>query len=573
MRSSSSPRLDKVVATAYDVKEGLKWASADFSTTLQFTTLIPPKGKIIKHLWVQAVAMTDLQSATKLMAAPGNADPSEDSRVVLTLADGSRRLYFEGSGGYGSHFHTHPMNCRYGHIKHRWADPSPCFSQDGNARIHHATDSIRIITEDRPLSTRTNLPGVADEDCLRLNIFVPPQSSTSQISLQRHPVGVYIHGGFLQFGHPHICNVDHLITDIDEERYKVWVVPTYRLGVLGFLAGTKNIRGNFGLNDLWFCLQWIQKNIITFGGDPTEVCISGTSAGAYACHQLMHRLSRSSASSTPLFREARLYSNAIVNQPQDMQRSRQNILRIFHHLGGQGHDDEDIEALLRGISTGDLLAAVEHLQLVFRPTTDDVIIQEQMTWQRSGRLGHQLYERGFRRLVLGEVRDEHSFYSILHRVEDQSQLVEVLRRYYPDDVVRVLMENIPRKVMEDVSTALGWAMSHAQVFVPIRMLTRDLWDTPVQVLRYRIEWSPNRSDIIGHGSDLSLWTCTHSVRKRENQEVCRNWHASVRQKPKEIEDVLLLDHTGHIQWTRDERWKDCLSLSKDIEKRHKISRL
>lgn len=65
----------------------------------------------------------------------------------------------------------------------------------------------------------------------------------------------------------------------------VSVVIQYRLGAFGFLAN-KDIKEDGGLNagflDIHFALQWVQKYIKEFGGDPTRVTIAGESAGAGA---------------------------------------------------------------------------------------------------------------------------------------------------------------------------------------------------------------------------------------------------------------------------------------------------
>jgi hypothetical protein len=56
----------------------------------------------------------------------------------------------------------------------------------------------------------------------------------------------------------------------------VSVVIQYRLGAFGFLPGS-DVKDdgalNAGLLDMNFALQWVQKYITKFGGDPTRVTI------------------------------------------------------------------------------------------------------------------------------------------------------------------------------------------------------------------------------------------------------------------------------------------------------------
>lgn len=62
----------------------------------------------------------------------------------------------------------------------------------------------------------------------------------------------------------------------------IYVAIQYRLGPLGFLAGdqvTANGSWNVGLLDQRAALDWVQRNIHFFGGDPEKVTITGGSAG------------------------------------------------------------------------------------------------------------------------------------------------------------------------------------------------------------------------------------------------------------------------------------------------------
>ena len=63
----------------------------------------------------------------------------------------------------------------------------------------------------------------------------------------------------------------------------VSVLIQYRLGAFGFLASEdvhRNGQVNAGLLDQNFALQWVQKHIHKFGGDPKRVTLGGESSGA-----------------------------------------------------------------------------------------------------------------------------------------------------------------------------------------------------------------------------------------------------------------------------------------------------
>ena len=59
----------------------------------------------------------------------------------------------------------------------------------------------------------------------------------------------------------------------------IYVAINYRLGALGFLAGPSleaaNGTANAGIHDQRLALEWIQKYIHLFGGDPSQVTIGG----------------------------------------------------------------------------------------------------------------------------------------------------------------------------------------------------------------------------------------------------------------------------------------------------------
>lgn len=122
------------------------------------------------------------------------------------------------------------------------------------------------------LANAINSPPIVGEDiedCLHLSVFTDTTKSNQ-------PVMVYIHGGgFVDGGAAHHPPYYLMEEDI------VLVVIQYRLGPFGFYATlTDDAPGNVGILDCFLALDWVQKFISAFGGDPDNVTVFGQSAGA-----------------------------------------------------------------------------------------------------------------------------------------------------------------------------------------------------------------------------------------------------------------------------------------------------
>jgi len=123
------------------------------------------------------------------------------------------------------------------------------------------------------------------EDCLFLNVWSTAGGSDTR------PVFVWIHGGALTKGSG--------ISDTRDgvplaQKGVVLVTINYRLGPLGYLAhpeltaeSPRKSSGNYGVLDQIAALEWVQKNIAAFGGDPTRVTIGGESAGSWSVNTLV----------------------------------------------------------------------------------------------------------------------------------------------------------------------------------------------------------------------------------------------------------------------------------------------
>ncbi|KAK0657040.1 Alpha/Beta hydrolase protein [Cercophora newfieldiana] len=112
------------------------------------------------------------------------------------------------------------------------------------------------------------------EDCLFLDVYAPTEATTES----KLPVFVFIQGGgFNANSNPNLKGNGLLAASNNSI---VFVTFNYRVGAYGFLADGQNITANNGLRDQRKALEWVQRHIAKFGGDPGHVTIGGASAGA-----------------------------------------------------------------------------------------------------------------------------------------------------------------------------------------------------------------------------------------------------------------------------------------------------
>ncbi len=152
---------------------------------------------------------------------------------------------------------------------------APMSMQKTNLPIYNSLTRI-IGYHDYRISLKDNFIPPVSEDSLYLNVWKP----TGEV--HGLPVLVYIHGGSLQTGQSWYS--DYNGTSFAKEGIIV-VSLSYRLGVFGFFADSELLEsegttGNYGLLDQIMALEWVQKNIEAFGGDPSNVTIAGESAGS-----------------------------------------------------------------------------------------------------------------------------------------------------------------------------------------------------------------------------------------------------------------------------------------------------
>jgi para-nitrobenzyl esterase len=165
----------------------------------------------------------------------------------------------------------------------RWKAPKPA---PGWAGVRKADEFGARCMQGNPFGDMTFRDKGINEDCLYLNVWTPAKSAKA-----RRPVMVWIYGGGFAAG----ASSEPRQDGGNLAKKGVVVVSfNYRLGVFGFLShpdltkeSDRNASGNYGLLDQVAALEWVQKNIAAFGGDPHKVTIFGESAGSFSVSALM----------------------------------------------------------------------------------------------------------------------------------------------------------------------------------------------------------------------------------------------------------------------------------------------
>lgn len=165
----------------------------------------------------------------------------------------------------------------------RWRPPEepPCWKDTLDA-----TEFKSICAQVQPLSETGEVMG--SEDCLYVNVWTPSLDHEANL-----PVMVWIHGGYLLIfsgSEPGYSPTE----DLTRDSQMVHVSFNYRLNALGFMAlsllregSPTNTSGNYGFMDQIAALQWVQKNIKSFGGDPNKVTLYGQSSGGTSVWTMM----------------------------------------------------------------------------------------------------------------------------------------------------------------------------------------------------------------------------------------------------------------------------------------------
>ena len=221
----------------------------------------------VAALWMALVLAAPAGALAATQAIRGDPVAVESGNLAGTALSSGVRAYL------GVPFAAPPVR------ELRWRPPQPVTAWQG---VYHADRTAPECIQTLRAHDINHYFGeeATSEDCLYLNIWAPPLDARAPPA----PVVVWIYGGGFTIGSASMANYsgEHLAA-----KGVVYVSLAYRVGALGFLAhpelsaeSPRHVSGNYGFLDQIAALQWIQRNIARFGGDPRNVTIMGQSAGS-----------------------------------------------------------------------------------------------------------------------------------------------------------------------------------------------------------------------------------------------------------------------------------------------------
>ncbi|HEX3985848.1 MAG TPA: carboxylesterase family protein [Acidobacteriaceae bacterium] len=165
----------------------------------------------------------------------------------------------------------------------RWRAPQPAAHWTGvREATQYGSDCMQLPfpSDAAPLGTPPS------EDCLYMNVWTPAHSADEKL-----PVMVWIYGGgFVNGGSSPAVYAGTRFA----QGGVVFVSFNYRVGRFGFFGFPALTQeeagkplGNYAYMDQIAALQWVQRNIAAFGGNPRDVTVFGESAGGGSVMMLL----------------------------------------------------------------------------------------------------------------------------------------------------------------------------------------------------------------------------------------------------------------------------------------------
>jgi carboxylesterase type B len=194
-----------------------------------------------------------------------------------------------------------------------------------NGTIGHDSTCISSVPAYAPYPP-FNGTHFGSEDCLFLDVYVPKTvKPNDQIPVLHWLYGsAYAFGGKDFFSNP-MGLFDELLS---HHQPFVFVTSNYRMGLYGWASSpSEDMDSNIGLEDGRVALEWTQKYVHKFGGDPRDITAMGQSAGS----GIIEMIIAESKYKTVPFQTAFLSSSDLPLK-KDVMARRQEIYRTMLEL-------------------------------------------------------------------------------------------------------------------------------------------------------------------------------------------------------------------------------------------------
>ncbi|OJJ06436.1 hypothetical protein ASPVEDRAFT_32735 [Aspergillus versicolor CBS 583.65] len=222
-------------------------------------------------------------------------------------------------------------------------------------------------------------PKMCELNCLNLTITAPT-SALEAHNQAKVPVLIFIHGGAFIGGSQCVTIAGREVFDatnlvrasLARKQSIVVVTINYRLGPLGFMASQEleafnryhgEPVGNYGFHDQARGLDWVNKFIGAFGGDPGQVTLHGTSAGGCSTHYHTVKPNRR-------FRRAILSSGTLTGiSPKSMAEHQVIFQGVVDNLRKVASTPAPALELVQSVPVHDLIASIT--PEIYNPLSDD----------------------------------------------------------------------------------------------------------------------------------------------------------------------------------------------------------
>lgn len=346
---------------------------------------------------------------------------------------------------------------------------------------------------------------------------------------------VYIHGGAFNRGYSSMHDTPSMLSWSPEPF--IAVSFNYRLGALGFLPSSVTEKEgilNLGLRDQILLLEWVQKNIESFGGNVEDVTVVGLSAGA---HSVGHHIMNINQD-RELFHKAIIESGGptsrVVHSPGSTLHEAQ-YRRLLEKTGCQDEAEDSQIQCLRQVPSAKIVAAQAavfdeynpSIRWAWQPSIDgDLISRRPIEAWKSGKWNNVPILTGFNhnegtyyvpKKDLLTNQDFVNFFSkLLPQLTDAD--LKRLSEVYPDPDTDPSSPYVDTRNLEELGISSQFkrveaAYGHYAYVCPVRQ-TAHLGAAAQSEPIFLYHWALNRTVLGGanHADQMKYETMSESVR-------------------------------------------------------------